>query len=470
MSDPFPPIRLTKLELQNFRCFRQIEIEFNRRLTVIVAPNGGGKTAILDAVAASWRLFVDTMLTKASSVGFDHSDIRLELSQLKTMEPRLPTSLTADGFLAPEKDEMTNFQSETRWIRQLGSDQPHAKTSYVDASLLKQFADSLRAQFQNEEKKSPDSSPTFPVIAYYGTGRLFGSHKLTKNKKEQPQTHTSRYKGYEDCLTASSRYKFFVDWFERFSREAQDEIASGKPSQHQPQLKLQAVKDAVNSVLKPSGWHSLKWDFAQGVIAAQHPQHGNLPVDALSDGVRNMIGLVADIAHRAVRLNPQFGADAAKLTPGVILIDEVDMHLHPEWQQLVLQALLDAFPLIQFIVTTHSPQVLTTVTKDNIRILACDDAGYWTASPPHHSPFARESGDALADVMYVDPIPKQSDSQKAFLEVLGDYEQLVRSGQKDLPTAVELRTKIDVAGYEIPDATMALWDFLATKRNEAAAP
>ena len=113
--------------------------------------------------------------------------------------------------------------------------------------------------------------------------------------------------------------------------------------------------------------------------------------------------------------------------------------------------------------------MLTTVTKDNIRILACDDTGCWTASPPLHSPFARESGDALADVMNVDPIPKQSDSQKAFLEVLGDYEQLVRSGQKQSPTAIELRTKMDNAGYEVPAASMALWDFLATKRNEATA-
>jgi predicted ATP-binding protein involved in virulence len=64
------------------------------------------------------------------------------------------------------------------------------------------------------------------------------------------------------------------------------------------------------------------------------------------------------------------------------MIDEVDMHLHPEWQQLVLQALQDAFPLIQFIVTTHSPQVLTTVKRENIRILTQHPDGLWSASVP----------------------------------------------------------------------------------------
>jgi predicted ATP-binding protein involved in virulence len=94
---------------------------------------------------------------------------------------------------------------------------------------------------------------------------------------------------------------------------------------------------------------------------AHHDQHGELSVALLSDGIRNMIGMVADIAFRATKLNPQFGFLAAKETPGVVLIDEVDMHLHPEWQQVVLQSLTTAFPALQFIVTTHSPQVLTTV-------------------------------------------------------------------------------------------------------------
>lgn len=438
MSDPLPPIRLDSLKLQNFRCFREIELTFDPRLTVIVAPNGGGKTAILDSVAISWRLFVDAMLTKAGSTGFDHSDIRLELSPSQSMEPLLPTSLTAVGFLGQQSDTLAGLESETQWSRQLNSIQPKAKTSFVEATVLKQFADDLRDQLKTEVTSKGGRSPIFPLIAYYGTGRLFGAHKLTEKKKEQTKSQTARALGYEDCLTASSRYKFFVDWFERFSREAQDEATAGKPSPHQPKLKLEVVKDAVDSVLKPSGWHSLKWDFAQGIITAEHLKHGSLPVAALSDGVRNMIGLVADIAHRAVRLNPQFNEKAATQTPGVVLIDEVDMHLHPEWQQLVLNALSDAFPLIQFIVTTHSPQVLTTVKRESIRILAQDSDGIWSADMPDEETKGDESATVMASVMGVDPVPQVSEAVDLDL-----YRQLIQLQQQDTDEANALRQKLD---------------------------
>ena len=79
--------------------------------------------------------------------------------------------------------------------------------------------------------------------------------------------------------------------------------------------------------------------------------------------------MAADIAYRMARLNPDLGENVALQTPGVVLIDEVDMHLHPSWQQTVINDLTRAFPLVQFIVTTHSPQLLTSVPPESIRIL-----------------------------------------------------------------------------------------------------
>lgn len=131
-----------------------------------------------------------------------------------------------------------------------------------------------------------------------------------------------------------------------------------------------------------------------------HQDAGTMPVAQLSDGVRNMMGLVADIAFRATKLNPHLGLEAARQTAGIVLIDEVDMHLHPSWQQTVLASLQEAFPNIQFIVTTHSPQVLSTVSREHIRVLE-QRAGVYTASSPAFSPLAHESGDALAHIMLV---------------------------------------------------------------------
>jgi predicted ATP-binding protein involved in virulence len=90
----------------------------------------------------------------------------------------------------------------------------------------------------------------------------------------------------------------------------------------------------------------------------------------LSDGQRTALCLIADIARRICLLNPQLGRDAISKTPGLVLIDELDAHLHPKWQRLVTKGLKSAFPAIQFIVTSHSPQVLGELAPEEI-ILLC---------------------------------------------------------------------------------------------------
>lgn len=448
-----PPSHLDRLILLNYRCFPALDISFNPGLTVIVAPNGSGKTAVLDAVAVALRLFIDTIQTRQGSLGFDHTDIRRQLGSDGTMYSALPTSFHAKGTIG---------NIPLGWSRTLESDKPKAKTTFAEASQIKNAASTLRKHLQDFADAKRTDSPLLPLFAYYGTGRLFGAHKLTKKKAEGG---TNRLLGYEDCLSSASRYKYFEDWFERFSRVAQQEKKDGKPSTHTPKEKLEAVTNAVNALLAPSGWQNLSWDFAEDQIVATHGEHGTLPVDHLSDGIRNMIGMVGDIAHRCTRLNPQLGATAARHTHGIVMIDEVDMHLHPEWQQVVIQSLRDAFPLLQFIVTTHSPQVLTTVTRDNIRVIGRDIDGNWQAPPPDHSPFARESKDALAEVMHVDPIPLKTEEQRAFQELLSDYEQHIRQGRKESREATDLRAKIDAAGYEIPAADLALWEFLGKQKK-----
>lgn len=426
MNHAAPPTHLDRLILSNYRCFPSLDVSFHTRLNVVVAPNGSGKTAILDAVAVALRLFVDTIQTRQGSLGFDHDDIRLQLGSDGTMYSVLPTTFEARGFID---------QRDLAWSRTLESDKPRSKTTFVDALDLKAAATALRKHLQDFADGKRSDSPVLPLFAYYGTGRLFGAHKLTKKKSEGG---TNRLLGYEDCLSSASRYKYFEGWFERFSRVAQQEKNDGAASTHAPREKLEAVTGAVNALLAPSGWRNLAWDFAEDRIVATHAEHGTLPVDFLSDGIRNMIGMVGDIAHRCTRLNPQLGAEAARKTHGIVMIDEVDMHLHPEWQQVVIQSLCDAFPLIQFIVTTHSPQVLTTVKSENIRVLGRNAAGVWEACPPPQEIKGVESAVALNSVMGVNPIPPVDEAKW-----LTDYVAHIENGTHTTAEAVALRDKLN---------------------------
>ena len=188
-----------------------------------------------------------------------------------------------------------------------------------------------------------------------------------------------------------------------------------------------------------------------------------VPIEELSDGYRSVLSMTFELIRQLSRaFGPELifsPGDSSKINaPGVVLIDEVDAHLHPTWQQRVLGDLLRAFPGTQFIVTTHSPQVLSTVPRQNIRVLEFED-GQGVARIPDFSPLAHEAGDALAKVMGTlkePPLPLQG--------TIRAFEQLVRIGQEDSQEAQQLRVKMNEAGYQIHQSDLVTWRFLAGRR------
>lgn len=189
-----------------------------------------------------------------------------------------------------------------------------------------------------------------------------------------PVLATSRFAGYVDFADPSSSIRVFTQWFRYWDWLVKNHRVEAAEAGETYQMTwydfaLRAVQGAVRRCLEPTGWTDVRYSAVRDQLECRHEVHGTLPVAGLSDGIRTMIGMVADIAFRAAQLNPHFGEHACAHSPGVVCIDEVDMHLHPTWQQVVLHALAEAFPLMQFVVTTHSPQVVSTVHRDNVRVL-----------------------------------------------------------------------------------------------------
>lgn len=301
------------------------------------------------------------------------------------METLYPVRVEASGDLRGEKMTWQRCKKSLKGRTTI-------KESAPLVNLAKGFQDAVRA----------GEGVTLPLLAYYGTGRLWKEKRLTE--KKQAKGTTSRLSGYMDCLNPESSYRAFADWLRMETMVDYEQhlaaIERGESVETSGQNRLfRAIQGAVNKVMAPSGWKNIRFSPSFQEVVAEHSGYGILPVSTLSDGIRNMIGLVADIAYRAVRLNPHLGNDAVRKTPGIVLIDEVDMHLHPEWQQVVLMNLKHdhAFPLIQFIVTTHSPQILSTVRKEHIRIL---EAGEAIAPMPLARTFGESSNDVLETVMH----------------------------------------------------------------------
>lgn len=415
--------RIDSLRLVNYRRFADLSMDLDRELTVLVAANGGGKTAILDALVSVWAPFLSGLDVSAGAARLSRDDVRRVIGPEHAMEPVLPVRILATGLI----DEHL-----LDWGQSLHSIGLKAKPSSTQSSKAMFVGKLLHRKVVAHAAREEPDSPTLPLLCYYGTGRLWHTRTRASSKKVE-QADTSRFSGYTDCLAPTSSFQFFESWFRRFAYEAQSELTSRRPSPHKPQERLEAVRGAVGRLLAPSGWGDLEWDFAEDTLVASHANHGRLAVRLLSDGIRNMIGLVGDIAHRAVRLNPHFGAEAPLKTPGVVLIDEVDMHLHPGWQQTVVASLREAFPAVQLVVTTHSHLVISTIPSRCIRVLGADDS----VSTPNVEMEGYDSPFALGVVFGVNSNPPVETARQ-----LTRYRALVEQGEGDTEEAGILRERL----------------------------
>lgn len=424
---------LNKIRLSNFRCFDDFQLDFHPKLTVLVSDNGGGKTALLDAVAIALSPFVGGF-DKGKSLGFLNEDVTLKpvSGESWIMEAQYPVAVYAFAHLHND----SQFKS-VNWHRVRSGEK--ARTTIKDATIPYNYAKKLQQAVRQGSKV------ILPIVAYYGTGRLWKPRKLTKTTNSESISRTS---GYQDCLEPASSYRVFAEWFSDITLadlgETYDILERGetgvefKEIHSDWKLKISAIRQAVDICLQIAGWHSIQYHPSLKEIVVRHPIYGQLGVHQLSDGLRNMVAMVADIAYRAVLLNPHLNENAAIQTPGIVLIDEVDMHLHPRWQQTVVADLSKAFPNIQFIVTTHSPQVLTTVLPESICQLDWDLTGKPVVRQPCSS-YGAESSRLLEDIQGVSPRPPHNEMSQA----LSRYFDLIDQDQWESEESVALRQKLD---------------------------
>ena len=390
MSDNL--LRLTKLEMTNFRCFRKMDkpIEFDPNLTVIVAKNGCGKTAVLDAIRISLGTFTRG-ISSLSQANIQKTDATfLPICVGKGKGSSYPVVVHASGFVDSK---------ECEWMRSLESEK--GRTTSKEAKVISDFGMSLRDVVASER-----DNPELPIVAYYGTGRLWKAMLIPEGEipVRRDFARESVLSGYEDALTANSSYAQVKDWMAYASLVRANPVECDTSAGQAIAAQYSAIEKAVDELLMGTGFRTPHYNISIGDVALIEDRGGNdeaivVPVSLTSDGIKAAFSLVADIAYRCVRLNPFYGADACKLTQGVVMIDEVDLFLHPSWQQRILPDLRRIFPKIQFIVTTHSPQVISSVSKECIRII--DDNGKvelartWTEGV--------ESSRILKDVFGADP-------------------------------------------------------------------
>ncbi len=374
---------ISKLKLQNFRKFEIFETELNQQMTVLAGINGSGKSSILDALAISMGTFM-MGLDGCKSLSIAKTDAlnkSFTLNDSVDLQSMYPVVISAEGELDGKK---------ISWKRSLNS--AEGRTTKIEANEIIDISKS----YQDRIRKG-DATLILPLLSYYGTGRLWAK----KKQRNSTGKKANRLNGYLDCLAAETNEKLMLKWFQNMTiQEYQDakEIRS-----------LKAVKNAVIRCCQILTGHNeidviynLSTQELDVIDSSSIEGKVKFPMHELSDGYRNTISMIADIAYRMAVLNPQLN-EPVKETPGIILIDEVDLHLHPQWQQIALDMLRDIFPCVQFIVTTHAPAVIASVHKENIILIKDESHGV----QPAEEVYGKNADSILNAVMETSERPKR---------------------------------------------------------------
>lgn len=432
-------MRLHNIQITNYRCFKKADIDFDDHITLIVGKNGAGKTAILDAVAVAVSTFLFG-IDGGVSRNISKDDARYEFHDLDgTVDPQhqFPVSIDSIGDCLDKQD--------VKWVRSLNSE--NGTTTIKEAREL-----TILSKEAQNRIMTGDKSFILPLISYYGTGRLYAQKKEKKNVKSL--TEFKRQVGYVDCMVAESNEKLMLNWFQiQTLKSLQEQQKTGtieKP------LLLKTVETAICKCferISDSKNASLIFDLdTHRLVLNFESADGSLQkfaMDEMSDGYKNTLSMIGDIAYRMAVLNPMLADRVLEETPGIVVIDEIDLHLHPRWQQTIISDLNAIFPNIQFIVSSHAPAVIHSVAREQIRIL--DKGGIYM---PAAQTYGRDANSILREVMRVDERPtdiKQrldlfyacmdENNYKEADKVLTELEAIVGTTDPDIAAA---RTSLDL--------------------------
>ncbi len=381
----FPPLqlnlnamRIDELTLQNFRGIREGSFEFPRALerraggngsfNLLVGPNGAGKTSILEGLAVAMSgLFLSMRGADVRHIRREDAHVLIKWVEEQAREaPQYPVRVATVGIVDGEK---------LTWARSLAEPTKGRSTRTSDRE-----AQGMAEMSRRLGIRAIDGwDDPLPLVSYYGADRLWNEprdveKKRQESKKQRPphemanapkneaeaawEQFKERVGGYSNSVNGRCSPRDLQRWL---GREDYKAYTSRKESVH-----AQIVKDAMRNCLP--GVDELQYNGNLQTLLF-HRKGEWIDFRHLSEGQRNMAALVGDIAWKAAQLNPQLGALALKETPGIVLIDELDMHLHPEWQRMIVRKLQEMFPEIQFICATHSPQIIGEVPAEEIRLL-----------------------------------------------------------------------------------------------------
>ena len=347
---------LSNIHIENFKGIKNADFDFDRTVNIIIGDNGTGKTSVLEAIVVALGGFLSG-IDGVNTIHFSKDEIRREnqLTGRGSNNIVYKTPIRVDVCLElcvhnHGKTELHPFKF-TRQKKSIKS----ARSTVEPRDICRE------AQWMAEDRQA-----VLPVISYQSFSRVSNQKK---DKWENPfsKEDYSRAVGYVDCLEEAANEKMLANWCKKMEQVSWQ--------QEKPVLEYEAVKKAVSDFMTfMQGGSRILVSYDKRTEELVYSDGEELlPIRLLSSGFRNLLGMVFDIAYRMAVLNPDLLGSITEETPGIVLIDEIDMHLHPNWQWKVVDALKNTFPKVQFIATTHSPIILASCKEEKLITLQLED-------------------------------------------------------------------------------------------------
>lgn len=341
-------MNLKSVSIKNYKGVKDMELEFTSGVNLLIGDNGVGKTSVLEAIAVA----LSGMLKGINGVPTKNilqSDIRF------TVDEKGDAS-TGIQYWRPAEISCTlrTDNGEFHWKRYREDEDGNTRTKMEDDGIVKWM-----------KNQSNDLDTVLPLLCFQSDARVWQMRRGDFGKELKKKLNDRRC-GYIGCLDYSLDIKGIQAWCLKMELNA---------FQKKQEIKeYEAFKKIVSVFMqKISGLDYVPEIYYSSQLEQMVYRERNMamPISNLSAGYQSLLWMVMNLAYRLALLNPE-KAEKWKEVPGIVLIDEIDMHLHPKWQWNIIKALEETFPNVQFVLATHSPIVISSCENEQLLMIAED--------------------------------------------------------------------------------------------------